>query len=185
MADSPDNIDLDALLNPKHKRAEFIYGLASFLCAVFLLSQFKNQTVWVEGLAVSKQPAFWPIVSITGMVLFGTFELFFSWRRFTKHKGAPVLSEVLFWLCSVEWALWFIAYVLVVPYLGYILSTWLFFAALSLRLGYTGLRMVAIALLSGTAIVVVFKSFLSVRIPGGAIYQYLPDALRNFMIINF
>ena len=33
--------------------------------------------------------------------------------------------------------------------------------------------------------VLVFKSMLSVKIPGGEIYEYLPAALRNFMILNF
>jgi hypothetical protein len=45
--------------------------------------------------------------------------------------------------------------------------------------------MLGSAVLVALAVVVVFKSFLSVKIPGGAIYEYLPDALRSFFILNF
>jgi hypothetical protein len=37
----------------------------------------------------------------------------------------------------------------------------------------------------GFSIVVIFKSFLEVKIPGGAIYELLPNALRSFFILNF
>jgi len=185
MANQSDNPDLDALLNPEHKRAEFVYGVAAFLFAVFLLTQFRNQTVWVDGLQLTKQPAFWPIVSILGMVVFGTFELIISWRRFATRQGTPVFEELVFWLHCLEWPFWFLGYVLVVPYLGYLPTTLVYFAILSIRLGYRSPRMILIALVTGLVIVLIFKSFLSVKIPGGLIYNYLPDALRNFLIINF
>jgi len=31
--------------------------------------------------------------------------------------------------------------------------------------------------------VVVFKSFLQVKIPGGQLYEFLPDGIRNFMLV--
>ena len=34
-------------------------------------------------------------------------------------------------------------------------------------------------------VVLIFKSFLQVKIPGAAIYEYLPGALRSFFILNF
>jgi len=37
----------------------------------------------------------------------------------------------------------------------------------------------------GFCIVVIFKSFLEVKIPGGVIYEFLPNVLRNFFILNF
>ena len=45
--------------------------------------------------------------------------------------------------------------------------------------------MMLAAVLFGLATVVVFKSFLSVKIPGGMIYEYLPGAIRTFFILNF
>jgi hypothetical protein len=41
------------------------------------------------------------------------------------------------------------------------------------------------SVLIALSIVLVFKTFLEVKIPGGIIYEYLPDTLRNFMILNF
>ena len=35
------------------------------------------------------------------------------------------------------------------------------------------------------AIVVIFKAFLQVKIPGGGIYEALPSALRSFMLTYF
>ena len=74
-------------------------------------------------------------------------------------------------------------YVWAVPIIGYLLATLLFAMLLSLRMGYRGVMQIGGAAAVGIAIVVVFKSFLGVKIPGGAIYEYLPDALRNFMIV--
>ena len=45
--------------------------------------------------------------------------------------------------------------------------------------------MLGAAAFTGLGIVLVFKAALSVKIPGGAIYEYLPDTLRNFLIVNF
>ena len=57
--------------------------------------------------------------------------------------------------------------------------------ALAFRAGYRGPRMLCAAALTGLSIVLIFKTTLSVKIPGGAIYEYLPDIFRNFMIVNF
>ena len=70
-----------------------------------------------------------------------------------------------------------------VPLVGYLPTTILFCVGLTLRLGYRAPRVLAAAALTGTATVVVFKALLSVRIPGAAAYEYLPAALRNFMIL--
>ncbi len=56
---------------------------------------------------------------------------------------------------------------------------------MAVRQGYRSSRYLVAAALLGLAIVVVFKTGLSVKIPGGALYEYLPGGLRNFMILNF
>lgn len=76
-------------------------------------------------------------------------------------------------------------YVAMVPVLGYLASTIIFTVLLALRQGYRGIRNLCAAALLGLAIVLVFKTGLSVKIPGGAVYEYLPSSLRSFMIINF
>ncbi len=79
---------------------------------------------------------------------------------------------------------WFLLYVYLVPRLGYLPSTLLVFPLLVLRAGYRGWRYVGLAWLVGIAIVVLFKSLLQVKIPGGEIYGLLPDAIRNFLVLR-
>ena len=63
-------------------------------------------------------------------------------------------------------------------------ATVLFCLVLTYRLGYRGAKFHVAAALTAVATVVVFKSFLGVKIPGGAVYEYLPAALRNFMVLH-
>lgn len=117
------------------------------------------------------------------MSLFGAAELFCSWRKRTRHSQIAITLEVLHWSKAVEYILWFMAYVWLVPLVGYLPVTLMFCFALTCRLGYRDKRMIVAALLIAIAIVVIFKSFLAVKIPGGALYEYLPVAIRNFMIL--
>ena len=89
------------------------------------------------------------------------------------------------WLRSLEYAVWFMIYVAAVPLLGYLLSTILFSLLLALRAGYSGKKMLLSAGLFGFAVVLVFKTGLAVKVPGGVIYSFLPRTLQNFMIVNF
>ncbi|MEZ5478349.1 MAG: hypothetical protein R3E95_12975 [Thiolinea sp.] len=85
----------------------------------------------------------------------------------------------------MEYALWFLLYVWVVPIIGYLPATLLFMPLLALRAGYRDKRQLLSMVAIGFVIVLLFKSFLAVKIPGGAIYEYLPDGLRSFMLLNF
>ena len=95
------------------------------------------------------------------------------------------LKEGASWLRALEYLAWFMLYVYLTPIIGYLAATVLFLVALTLRVGYRDRRMTIIAVAVGFAIVLIFKSFLGVKIPGGAVYESLPDSLRSFMIINF
>ena len=175
--------DIHDLVEPRHHRAEIVFGIFSFCIALILLTQIGSETQWLDGKPWHRQPSFWPAVSIAGMTVFGALELIFSWRRNATGRGESITGEVINWLVPVEYAVWFMAYVLAVPAGGYLPVTLIFCTALARRLGYrTGRHMIA-ALLTGLATVVLFKSFLAVKIPGGAVYEFLPDALRNFMIL--
>lgn len=182
---SAEHHSIDELVEPRHHRAEIIFGLAAFLAALVLAGQLGSQLSWKAGQEFVRQPGFFTTVSIVGMLLFGALELYFSWRRNASGRGESIWIEVGTWLRSVEFVAWFIAYVLIVPRLGYLPATLIFCPALTLRLGYRGKRFIVSALLVGFATVLVFKSFLSVKIPGAAAYEYLPDALRNIMILYF
>jgi hypothetical protein len=183
MTRETDRRDLSDLADARHHRAEIVFGVLSFAGALLLASQLGNQTSWLSGRAFAAQPSFWPVVAIGGMVLFGTFELWHSWRRNRRVRADGIAAEVLDWFRGLEFVAWFMAYVAVVPVVGYLPTTIVFCAVLTWRLGYRRPRTLVAAALTGIVTVVVFKSFLSVRIPGGDLYEALPDAVRNFMIL--
>lgn len=148
---------------------------------LILLAQTPTQTRWVAKTGFFAQPRFWPAVGLMALVGLGGLHLVkLPWRRFT---GADWV-EVRKWAAALEYAIWFMAYVLVVPVIGYLPASIVFAATLSWRLGYRTTRMIAVSILFAIATVIVFKSFLSVKIPGGMIYEYLPGAVRSFFILN-
>lgn len=182
-ADLDDSTFVSRRLEATHHPAEIVFGVLAFGFAAFLLIQIPTQTTWVKGAAFVAQPAFWPIVALVGMTVFGAAELWFSRRRHRTERRDQIPAEVVEWARALEYVLWFMAYVWAVPFVGYLPTTVLFCVGLTLRLGYRAPRTLAAAALTGTVTVVVFKAFLSVRIPGAAAYEYLPAALRNFMIL--
>ncbi len=177
--------DIKTIIEPPHRRAEIVFAVAAFAVAVLLASQISSQVAWDTGQGIFNQPGFWPVMAIAGMLVFGAAELLTVIRRHSQNDGQKVSAEVFHWARSVEFALWFMAYVSVVPYAGYLPSTIAFTLALTLRLGYHSKRILFAAFATGLATVVFFKSFLAAKIPGGAVYDMLPAGLRNFMILNF
>jgi len=87
------------------------------------------------------------------------------------------------WFGALEYAGYFLLYVAAVPRLGYLPATLLALPLLTWRLGYRAPRMLIISALFGVTVVVLFKSLLQVKIPGGSVYELLPAAARNFMIL--
>lgn len=170
------------LLRPRHHRAEIVFALASFGIALFLASQWASQTTWFEGQRAGRQPGLWPLIAIIGMLVFGTGELITCALRNRRANGSGALAEVAFWLRTAEFLAWFLAYVLIVPITGYLPATLIFCTALAFRLGYRG-GMLWLAPVMGAVVVVLFKGFLSVRIPGGAFYEIFPRAIRNFLVL--
>ena len=173
---------LNRFLARERRPGDLVFAIAFFLFALFLLSQLGEQTQWTKRTKFFAQPAFWPAVGLIGMCVFG---LGHAVGSFVSRKHPGRAQEILLWGRALEYAVWFMAYVWVVPIIGYLPATLLFTVSLTYRLGYRGLHYLAGAATAGIVIVVVFKSFLSVKIPGGSVYEYLPDGLRNFMLINF
>ena len=163
-------------------RGQFIFALVFVVAALFLLSQIGGETKWVKKTKFFAQPRFWPAVAIGGMVMFGALHL---WRLPRKHFVTDDIVEWRVWFFAIEWVLWFLAYVWVVPWLGYLPTTILLVLLLGWRVGYRNRRMQVISVIFAIAVVVLFKAFLQVKIPGGAVYEYLPAALRSFFILNF
>ncbi|WP_461476878.1 tripartite tricarboxylate transporter TctB family protein [Pararhodobacter aggregans] len=180
---SDDNAhDLSDLTHPPHHRAEIVFAVASFVVALLLAALWSTETQWIDGQPWSRQPGLWPLIAILGMLVFGTGELFACLIRNLRHGGGDVRAELGLWLRVGEYVLWFMAYVLVTPRLGYLPTTLVFTTVLAFRLGYRR-KVLWLAPLMGLLIVVAFKSFLAVRIPGGEVYDLLPQGLRNFLVL--
>ena len=182
-ASDPERHDAWELFETRHHPAEIFYGVLAFLFAAWLLTQLGSQTTHFDNEPLTRQPALWSAISIVGMLLFGTLEVYFYWRRNDKLDLAELWSELLRWLKAVEYFAWFMAYVVAVPMLGYLPVTIVFCLLLVWRLVYREPRLFVSAILVAAGTVILFKSFLQVKIPGGAVYEYLPEGLRNFMIL--
>ena len=170
------------LFKRERRAGDLVFAIAFLLLTVFLVSQLGEETKWMKRTKFFAQPAFWPTVSLLGMLFFAVLHLLGSICS-PKIHGRKI--EVFFWFRSLEYALWFLLYVYAVPEIGYLGASILFMLGLTFRLGYREIKIYLIAVFTAFSIVLVFKTFLQVKIPGGQIYEYLPDAMRNFMILNF
>ena len=168
------------------KAGQIVFALCFVLIALLLVVMLPDQTVWKNRTKFFAQPRFWPAVGVIGMLVFGGLHLWMRPRhRSRRYLNRYDLREAGVWLASLEYAVWFLVYVWLVPIIGYLPATLIFAPLLSWRLGYHSRKMLWISVLFGVAVVVMFKGFLDVKIPGGLIYEYLPDELRSFFILNF
>ncbi len=167
---------------PSHnpQRGDIYFAGFFLLASLLLLSQIGTETSWVKGTKFFAQPRFWPAVSLIGMTVFASLYFF---RSVLSKRTENEIEEVVLWLKSLEYTVWFMVYVVIVPVLGYLISTLVFVYALSLRTGYRERSILLMSGVSAVAIVVIFKGFLSVKIPGGQVYEIFPSAIRNFMIL--
>ena len=173
---------LQELFKRYRRPGDIVFAWVFLAFALFLLSQLGTQAPWKSAGKTFTQPAFWPSLFIVLMVFFAALHLLSS---ALSPRILGRWHEVWEWVRSVEYAGWFMAYVFVVPQLGYLLTTIIFAILLAIRAGYRQMRVFAGMALMAVVIVVVFKSFLQVKIPGGAIYEMLPTALRSFMLTYF
>jgi hypothetical protein len=163
------------------KPGEILFVTISMLVAVGLLLMVPWQTTWLPGKGLAAQPRFWPTLSLGGVVLFG---LLNAWSRVRVTRTPGRWQEAGVWLRSLEFIGWYMLYVLAIPIIGYLLATISFCVGLALRVGYRG-RNVLIAGLFGLFVVLLFKTAMNVKIPGGAIYDYAPASLRYYLIRYF
>jgi len=174
--------NFQALFKRHRRPGDLVFSLLFFALCLFLAFNLPDQTTWSEGTKLPAQPAFWPYVSCGIMTFFALLHLL-SGLMTSAVKGRWL--EVAFWLRSFEYAGWFMVYVFIVPMLGYLPSTILFTFTLSYRLGFRSANHLLLAVAFGIAVVVLFKSFLQVKVPGGQIYEFLPATLRSFMLTYF
>lgn len=162
------------------RRGQLVFALSIVAAALLLLALIGQQTAWVTNTKLFAQPRFWPGVAIGGMVLLGGLHLYrLPWRRISRDD----LRELRRWAQVLEFAVWFMGYVLLVPLIGYLPVTLVFVPLLSWRMGYRSPLILGISAVFAVAVVVLFKAFLSVKIPGAVLYEHLPGGLRSFFIL--
>ena len=173
---------LQSLFKRYRRPGDIVFAWAVLIFAVFLLSQLFQQTTYKPGGKLFAQPRFWPAVSLIGMTSFAALHLLSSiWSERIVGRW----KEVLLWASAIEFAGWFILYSAVVPFVGYLPSTVVVSVLLVLRAGYRSRMAIVSAIVSAFVIVLLFKTFLQVKVPAGQIYEFLPDGFRQFMITYF
>lgn len=164
------------------KPGELLFCVLMLVFSGLLLSQIGWQTVWLDGKRLAAQPRLWPAISLGGMVAFAALN-WVTTRAVARTPGR--WQEAGVWVRSLEYAGWYLVYVMAIPLAGYLLSTLAFCLFLTWRLGYRSRFAFLSALGFALFVVVLFKSVFNVKIPGGAIYDYAPSALRYILIRYF
>ena len=171
-------------------RGEFRFTALFLVATIVLAAQLTAQTKFSSSGHLVAQPRFWPALALCGMACFGAVRLAMLLRERRREHG---LSRRLLGVRDVagegvhllEYTLWFMGYVYLVPVAGYLGTSIAFMILVAARAGYRRLSVLACAAATGVCIVVLFKTVLGVNIPGGAVYELLPAAPRALMIANF
>lgn len=159
----------------------FLFAAILFATALSLLAQVDSETRWFAGVDWPLQPRFWPTVALLGMASSTGWLL---WRTRTQRSGwLNTVTELLTWVRPMEYAAWFAAYAMIVPWLGYPLATLLFLALLGARVGIRSVAGQLALAATGIATVLIFRTLLAVKMPPGAIYELLPAGVRNFVTL--
>ncbi len=173
---------LQALFKRYRRPGDIVFAWIALVVSVFLLTQLWDQTAWRGGQKLAAQPRFWPAVSLIGMVAFAALHLLGS---ALSERIGDRWREVWLWFCAFEYAGWFVVYAMAVPLAGYLPTTVIFAILLTVRVGYRSTAAIGSAAASAVVIVVLFKSFLQVKLPAGRVYEALPDGLRQIMLTYF
>jgi len=161
-----------------------IFAICILLLAITLLFFADTELKWKKNADFHKQPGFWSIIALSGMVFFSAAQLLMPPWKMVKPAYFRWQAWLINWLGPIEYAVYFLIYVYLVPKLGYLPTTLLMFPLLVLRAGYRERRYLAYSWIVGIFIVLLFKTFLQVKIPGGEIYSMFPESIRNFMILR-
>lgn len=165
------------LFKRDRRPGDLVFAVAFVAFALFLLWCLPTQAPWQKGVAFAAQPALWPTISILGMVGFGVLHWIGS---VCSPRIAGRWREMFIWGRALEFGGWFIAYVLILPVVGYLPASLIFAITLTLRLGYRSARALAAAAALAVVTVLLFRGLLHANVPAGAIYQHLPDGVRAF-----
>ena len=209
-------VKLEDLFKFSRTRGDLQVSIVAAAIAVFFLIFFWSQTGWEkrvlpDGLGsyfahqlgfieldgrvsrlgrILKQSWVAPLLCLLVLVPAALMNL---WASFKEHKWrkrfllpTSAYFEMTKYAAALEFVFYFVSYTLLVPYLGYLLSTVLLGLFLPWRLGYRSRTWMIRSLCSSLAIVIIFRSFLQIKTPVSIwLYDQLPSAFRGFMLTYF
>lgn len=139
---------------------------------------------------VLKQSWVAPMLCLSILVPAALWNLRASWKETAWRKRFLLPTSAWFeltkYVAALEYVAYFIGYTVMVPILGYLVSTLILGTFLTWRLGYRSPRWLLIGLASSFAVVLAFRTFLQIKTPVSIwLYDQLPDAPRAFMLTYF
>ena len=142
------------------------------------------------GKIMLKAPWLMPLALLALLIPAALFNLWNSYlaarKRGREQRPNRSLYELSYWFGALEYVGYFIVYTLMVPILGYLVSTLILVPALAARQGYRTPRWMLISLISALIIVLVFRTGLQIKTPNSIwLYNQLPLDLRAFMLTYF
>ncbi len=209
-------VKVEDLFKFSRGRGDLQVSVAAAVIAVFFFVFFWTQTGWSDrdlpdelgsylayqfGLAdiegrvtrlgrILKQSWVAPMLCLLVLVPAALWNLRSSFKehRWRQRFLLPTSAyfELTKYVAALEFVTYFIVYTLLVPVLGYLVSTMLMGTFLPWRLGYRGRTWFMRSLLTSFAIVIVFRTLLQIKTPVSIwLYDQLPTALRGFMLTYF
>ena len=177
--------DIAGFVQTISQAGDLVFAIFFLAVSLFLLARLGGQTELVKRTGTVAQPAFWPTVAVALMTGFAV-PAPHRFSGVSAGRGALGGGEILDSIRRIR----ALVHGLCLDgcpaaRLGYLPSSIVFPALLAFRLGYRAPRKLGFAAASGVTVVVLFKSLLQVKVPGGAIYETLPDAMRAFMLTYF
>ncbi len=209
-------VKVEDLFKFSRTRGDLQVSIVAALIALFFLAFFWTQTGWdarklpdefgtylayqfgladIEGRVtrlgrIFKQSWVAPMLCLLVFVPAALWNLRASWketawrRRFLLPTSASF--ELTKYAAALEYVGYFIGYTLIVPVLGYLVSTLILGTFLTWRLGYRSRRWVLTGVASSFAVVIAFRTLLQIKTPGSIwLYDQLPAATRAFMLTYF
>ena len=96
-----------------HQKGEVLFAIITVAIAIFLFSQIRTQTKWVENISFFQQPRFWPLLCLGGFLLFALGFLVQSILKARRRKSFSLFDEILpfqevwLWIRTLEYSLYF------------------------------------------------------------------------------
>jgi len=209
-------VKVEDLFKFSRTRGDFQVSIVAAAIAVFFFAFFWTQTGWetrklpdefgtyiayqfgladIEGRVtrlgrILKQSWVAPMLCLLVFVPAALLNLRASWKETAWRKRFLLPTSAYFeltkYVAALEYVAYFIGYTLIVPILGYLVSTLILGTFLTWRLGYRSARWIGIGFLTSCAIVIAFRTVLQIKTPGNIwLYNQLPDAARAFMLTYF